>query len=84
MVTATVFRGRNPMNKTLRQKASPVSTVTQERRPSNAFHPATAEQRHLRRQVTLVDRMTLAKRPKLKIETVFRHDQSASVSIQLK
>jgi hypothetical protein len=33
---------------------------------------------------TLVDRMTSAARPKLKTETVFGRDQSASVSIRLK
>jgi hypothetical protein len=41
------------------------------------------EQRHLG-AFSLVDHMTLAAQPKLKTETVFRRDQSASVSILLK
>jgi hypothetical protein len=62
---------------------SPVSTATPERQPSNAFHPVTAEQRHLG-ALSLVDRITSAAQPKLKIETMFRRDRSESVSIRLK
>jgi hypothetical protein len=65
------------------RKGIPVSTANQERQSSNAFHSTTAEQRHLRR-VYIGRSHDLAARPKVEIETVFRRDQSASVSIRLK
>jgi hypothetical protein len=42
VVMALVFRGRNPTNETL------VTTTTQDCHPYNIFHPATAQQFHLR------------------------------------